>query len=393
MTRFACWLALASTATLLLSDSTSGHSTTHSSTISRKLFVENGRRLLKNCIKSDAGRELRDRAIARRLALLEDVHVGRRLDAATALATDHESNRTGLTANTSSSELFTGTPVCLLEPEVPEGPYYVSGELIRSDIREDQPGIDLYVDLQFIDVNTCSPVSELYVDFWHANATGVYSGIVASTNGNSDDASNVDTTYHRGLSPTNSNGSVSFITKFPGLYAGRTTHIHIMTHSEGTLLDNGTYSGGRVAHIGQIFFDQSLITEVQVTGAYAQNTNPMTPNEDDRRALESAADDFDPFVQYVRLGDNVEDGLLSWISIGVDMTNDNSVTAAGRFTGDGGVSTPGGGTATNSRPGPVVESTNVSDASGGAANEGVKVGQLGGWIVTGLLLLHVLVLP
>ncbi|KAL4151120.1 hypothetical protein PRNP1_008069 [Phytophthora ramorum] len=129
---------------------------------SRKLFVENGRRLMKNCIRSDAGQELKEKAATRRLAMLKNPHSSRRrLDATTALATNHESSRTGLSSDTNSSDLFSGEPVCLLEPESTEGPYYVAGELIRSDIREDQPGIDLYVDLQFVDVNTCSPGTAL----------------------------------------------------------------------------------------------------------------------------------------------------------------------------------------------------------------------------------------
>uniref|UniRef100_H3H631 Pectate lyase n=1 Tax=Phytophthora ramorum TaxID=164328 RepID=H3H631_PHYRM len=48
-----------------------------------------------------------------------------------------------------------------LEPEVTQGPYYVNGELVRSDVREDQEGVDLYADVQIIDVNTCEPVNFL----------------------------------------------------------------------------------------------------------------------------------------------------------------------------------------------------------------------------------------
>ncbi|KAG2792859.1 hypothetical protein PC111_g23280 [Phytophthora cactorum] len=182
MARFARWLAVASVAALTLFDLALSHSQTHLGSGS-KLFVET-------------------------------------VDVSTALSTDYESTRTGLTSNTSANRLFTGEPACLLVPEAIEGTYYVAGELIRSDIREDQPGIDLYMDQQFIDVNTFSPVNELYVDLWHVNASGVYSGVVARTNGNSDDASNIDTTVHRGLSSTDSDGFVSVTTKFPGLYAG-----------------------------------------------------------------------------------------------------------------------------------------------------------------------------
>lgn len=47
--------------------------------------------------------------------------------------------------------------------------------LIRKDIRETEPGIDLFLDVQITNVNTCEPIKGVYVDFWMANSTGVYS--------------------------------------------------------------------------------------------------------------------------------------------------------------------------------------------------------------------------
>ena len=67
----------------------------------------------------------------------------------------------------------------------------VNGELIRRDVRDGQSGIDLYADIQVIDINTCHPVPNLYLDWWHANASGVYSGVVANGNGDSSDATNI----------------------------------------------------------------------------------------------------------------------------------------------------------------------------------------------------------
>ncbi|KAG2502268.1 hypothetical protein JM16_009851, partial [Phytophthora kernoviae] len=278
--------------------------------------------------------------------MLEDIQSGRRrLDLATDLSTDHESSLTGLTSSVDPSTLFGDEVACLLEPEVTSGPYYVSGEFIRTDIRESQPGIDLYVDLQFIDVNTCTAVDDLYVDFWHANLTGVYSGVIASDNGNGDDTTNINNTFHRGLYPTDEDGFVSFITKLPGHYTGRAMHMHILTQYNGTVLENNTYSGSEISHIGQLFFDQGLLTEVQSTDIYAVNTWEITENADDSILAQAAADEFNPFVEYVRLGDSIEDGLLTWISVGVDMTSEYSESAAATYTANGGVSvtTTGGG--------------------------------------------------
>lgn len=47
----------------------------------------------------------------------------------------------------------------------------VTGELIRKNIVDGQAGVPLYLDVQMIDTNTCEPVSDIYLDFWHCNST------------------------------------------------------------------------------------------------------------------------------------------------------------------------------------------------------------------------------
>jgi protocatechuate 3,4-dioxygenase beta subunit len=47
----------------------------------------------------------------------------------------------------------------------------VTGELIRSDITDGQPGVPLYLDMQMINTKTCEPVPDIYMDFWHCNST------------------------------------------------------------------------------------------------------------------------------------------------------------------------------------------------------------------------------
>ena len=123
--------------------------------------------------------------------------------------------------------LFADNSSCILQGEVTQGPYYVDGELIRDDIRDGQEGVPLFLDVQLIDTSTCDPVPAVYVDFWHCNATGVYSGVQAGGNGNKNDASNLDNTFLRGLQQTNANGVVQIESIFPGHYTGRATHIHI----------------------------------------------------------------------------------------------------------------------------------------------------------------------
>lgn len=45
---------------------------------------------------------------------------------------------------------------------------------------------------------------------------------------------------------------------------------------------------------------------------------------------------MDPFVNYLLLGEKVEDGILAWISIGIDPTADSQVNSAATIYKDGG---------------------------------------------------------
>lgn len=55
----------------------------------------------------------------------------------------------------------------------------LAGDLVRPDIRETQTGVDLLLDVQFLNVHTCEPLPKVIVDFWHCNSTGRYAGFSA----------------------------------------------------------------------------------------------------------------------------------------------------------------------------------------------------------------------
>jgi protocatechuate 3,4-dioxygenase beta subunit len=61
----------------------------------------------------------------------------------------------------------------------------VTGEYVRANMTETELGVPLILDTQVIDMATCEPVTTAMVEIWHCNSTGVYSGIVASGNGDS----------------------------------------------------------------------------------------------------------------------------------------------------------------------------------------------------------------
>lgn len=238
------------------------------------------------------------------------------------LDTDHEGTLNATTASTDESYVFADDTCVALNPEGEVGPFYVLGEYVRSNLTDGEPGVEVVADIQFIDVSTCEPLAGAWADIWSANATGVYAGVQSEGNGNYDDTSNLNKTALRGIQQADDDGVVQFTTLFPGHYSGRTTHVHVVVHENATELANGTLSGGTVSHIGQFFFDQSLISLVEATDPYNTNTVTLTTNEEDRVFGEQETEDTtsDPVFNYVYFGDDVTDGLFSWIIVGINTT-------------------------------------------------------------------------
>lgn len=81
---------------------------------------------------------------------------------------------------TPESVIFAANTSCILSPTVTDGPYYVWGEVVRQNVKEDlySDGVDVFLEVQYIDINTCKPVPGALVDIWQANATGVYRYVI-----------------------------------------------------------------------------------------------------------------------------------------------------------------------------------------------------------------------
>ncbi|OAA61262.1 Intradiol ring-cleavage dioxygenase, core [Niveomyces insectorum RCEF 264] len=225
-------------------------------------------------------------------------------------------NQTGnshLDRNTPSKDVFGANTSCVLAPDNADGPYFVWGEQFRSELTENiTPGIPLHLELQFIDVETCKPAQAVIVDVWSCNATGAYSGVSMAGEGG------LTTTFLRGVQMTDPDGVVDFDTIFPGHYAGRATHEHIIVHVGAQKAENGSYTGGHVAHLSQLFFDQALISQVEATSPYNSNTIVPTTNLADMFTGYAASTAYDPFPEYALLGDDIALGLFMWAELGIN---------------------------------------------------------------------------
>lgn len=119
--------------------------------------------------RADKAAAYRERALALALAARAPRGQARRRDTDSVLATDHNATDTlGYTLETPEAEVFATNTTCVLAPEGETGPYWVKGELVRSDLRENQSGVPVVLEAQFVDVETCEPLTDLY---WQVSLT------------------------------------------------------------------------------------------------------------------------------------------------------------------------------------------------------------------------------
>lgn len=114
-------------------------------------------------------------------------------------------------------------------------------------------------------------------------------------------------------------------------------------HLNATVLANHTLTGGTVAHVGQLFWDQDLIDQVEATYPYSTNNITLTTNAEDRVFSDETTDtDSVPVLEYVMLGDSLSDGLFGWVTIAVNVSATYDPAYSFVYTASGGVAESGG---------------------------------------------------
>ncbi|TLD37195.1 extracellular dioxygenase-like protein [Venturia nashicola] len=253
-----------------------------------------------------------------------------------ALQKSHKSNLTIADFSRPDWAMLGQNKTIVLHPEVTEGPYYVSGEKIRKNVKDGQAGVDLHLDIQVINMATCSPISG-----------GVYSGVVDPMNGGAKAASTTNIINNqalRGFQITDNDGAIEFETIIPGHYRGRAHHIHIATHLNTSIQSNLTIASGsgQILHVGQLYLDQDLLNLVEKQDPYRSNKAPLTLNKEDALLMQGSAGGADPVLEYVLIGKEVGDGVFGWINFGVDINAKRKMRAASACD-EGGCRTMEGG--------------------------------------------------
>ncbi|KAL4910575.1 hypothetical protein BDW74DRAFT_315 [Aspergillus multicolor] len=231
---------------------------------------------------------------------------------------------------------------CVLTPEVTEGPYvYPPSQTLRQDMAEDQPGVPLWLDIGVLDMATCEPLNNALVDMWHCNATGSYSsftGLSPNTPFETllhemdldiedfqmgvTDLHTDQTTFLRGMWPTDKNGMMEMKTVFPGFYVERAIHIHVQVHTNWTTRTNGTIVTSNTVSTGQLYFTEELEQQIMALEPYASHTQiNRTTNADDTVYFQDTVGGFNPVISVVPVdGEDVSKGMIGYVTLGVDTT-------------------------------------------------------------------------
>jgi protocatechuate 3,4-dioxygenase beta subunit len=130
-----------------------------------------------------------------------------------------------------------------------EGPYFKTNSPERMWLVEDgMQGTVLTISGQVL-AQDGTPVANALVDFWQANATGTYDNSGYTL---------------RGHQYTDANGQYTVTTVVPGLYPGRTRHIHVKVQApDSTVLTTQLYFGGEARNATDGIFDPSLVLNTQ----------------------------------------------------------------------------------------------------------------------------------
>ena len=176
-------------------------------------------------------------------------------------------------------DFLKGIPnMCRVATETIEGPYYIDQRIVRGDVRENQPGLPLDLELRVVNANAgCGPIQGAAVSIWHCNAEGEYSGYLSNDpnvmpSANAGHVAQKDSErWLRGVQTTDAEGKVRFRTILPGWYTPRAVHIHARV-----------FLSDRERMTTQLYFPQALTNTVHSTHkAYKARGVSIYSNEND----------------------------------------------------------------------------------------------------------------
>ena len=143
-------------------------------------------------------------------------------------------------------------------PEQTEGPYFKANSPEQADLRSAAGG-GTALNLTGTVVTTgCQPVDKAKMEFWQADSNGEYDN---------------SSFRLRGHQFTDAQGRYALQTVVPGLYPGRTRHIHVMVQApNGKLLTTQLYFPGEARNASDGIYRAECLIDIKETAAGQEGT-------------------------------------------------------------------------------------------------------------------------
>lgn len=135
-----------------------------------------------------------------------------------------------------------------LTPAMTEGPYFKSGSPERASLIDNLPGTKLILTGYVLSAD-CTPIPHALLDFWQADSQGQYDNSGYTL---------------RGHQFTDAAGHFQLETVVPGLYPGRTEHIHVKVQApNGPILTTQLFFPGVSQNQSDSIYNPQLLINVQ----------------------------------------------------------------------------------------------------------------------------------
>jgi protocatechuate 3,4-dioxygenase beta subunit len=155
-------------------------------------------------------------------------------------------------ADSSALACEAGSKSATLTPELTEGPFFKANSPERASLLESNTAGMKLVITGYVYTTDCLPVPHALLDFWQANANGVYDNSGYTL---------------RGHQYTDANGRYQLTTIVPGLYTGRTEHIHVKVQApNGTLITTQLFFPGVPQNDTDGIYNPALLMVIQQGG-------------------------------------------------------------------------------------------------------------------------------
>ncbi|GGN60568.1 hypothetical protein GCM10010112_16970 [Actinoplanes lobatus] len=199
------------------------------------------------------------------------------------------------------------------------GPYPADGSngidvrtesgIVRSDIRSSfggstttAEGVPLTFSLTVQDLDG-APLAGAAVYAWHCDRDGNYSLYSDGITGEN---------YLRGIQETGEDGTVTFVSIFPGCYSGRWPHIHFEVYES---LDTATNGAGPIIKTSQIAIPEDVSETVYATDGYSTSVTNLSQIT---LATDNVFSDDLAATEMATVTGDVDAGFVAALTIAVD---------------------------------------------------------------------------